>query len=291
MAYTRLFLMAPPSGQCRFSSPAFTPVHPHAPLFTLTVHAPSADCIEAGLPYDWKRIDIASDTEKEIVKALVAVADSKAAIATSEAAAAAGTATAGTAAASTAAVASTPAKEEAPKAVEAVAATASKGARAEHALPEGNSSSSSAPASTPHDGAQANTTCSCRPAGAIPATADGAGNAILPVAPTETLGKRQRMLAGSGTSHGLDCVMTDGMSRQNSSGQSRGEGLGVGADAGKVGETTREGVGEVEPSAAARWEAVGLREVKELAPAAEYWQIRMVLARIKSGWCGYARSE
>lgn len=263
--------------------PCAPPVHPHAPPSTL--HAPLTDCIEAGLPYDWKRINIASDTEKEIVRALVAVADSKAAIATSEAAAGtatAGTATAGTAAASTAAA----------KTVEAVAATAPKGVHAEHASPEGNSSSSSsALASTPHDGAQANTTCGCRPAGAIPAIADGAGNAILPVAPTETLGKRQRMLAGSCASRGQACVMTDGRSRQNSSGHSRGEGLSVGADAGKVGETTREGVGEVEPSAAARWEAVGLREVKELAPTAEYWQIRMVLARFKSGWCGYARSE
>lgn len=37
-----------------------------------------------------------------------------------------------------------------------------------------------------------------------------------------------------------------------------------------------------------RWKFVSLKEAKELAPAeAEYWQIKMVLGRIKSGWRGY----
>lgn len=35
-----------------------------------------------------------------------------------------------------------------------------------------------------------------------------------------------------------------------------------------------------------RWDNVRLKEVKALMPAAEYWQIRMVLARFKSGWSG-----
>lgn len=40
-------------------------------------------------------------------------------------------------------------------------------------------------------------------------------------------------------------------------------------------------------SMAGRWEAVKLKEVKALAPQSEYWEIRMVLARLKSGWSGY----
>lgn len=99
------------------------------------------------------------------------------------------------------------------------------------------------------------------------------------------------MLSGSCASRGLGCVMEDGLSRQNSPGHSQGEGAGVGANAGIAGATIRESVKEVDLGAAARWESVGLREVKELAPAVEYWQIRMVLARSKSGWCGCARSE
>lgn len=37
-----------------------------------------------------------------------------------------------------------------------------------------------------------------------------------------------------------------------------------------------------------RWDSGRLKEVKELAPSAEYWEIRMVLARLKAGWCGYS---
>lgn len=37
-----------------------------------------------------------------------------------------------------------------------------------------------------------------------------------------------------------------------------------------------------------RWSSVRLKDVKELAPAeAEYWQIKLVLGRLKSGWRGY----
>lgn len=270
-------------------------MHPRSPL---------ADCIEAGLPYDWDRIDIASDTEKEIVRALLTVSDAKVAAA-SEAAAAA-VATAETAA-------------------EAAAATAPEGAHAENIMPEGSSGSTpastpegghaenvmregsrSAPANTPHDGAQGSTACGHCPAGAITGTADGACNATPVAIPIEASAKRQRKLAGTCASCGVDCAimmddlsrqnssglcaMTDGLSRQNCSGRSRGEIVGVGGDAGKVEATIKEGVKEAELSAAARWESVGLREVKDLAPGVEYWQIRMVLARFKSGWCGCARS-
>lgn len=37
-------------------------------------------------------------------------------------------------------------------------------------------------------------------------------------------------------------------------------------------------------SVAGRWEAVRLKEVKTLAADAEYWEIRIVLARLRSGW-------
>lgn len=40
-----------------------------------------------------------------------------------------------------------------------------------------------------------------------------------------------------------------------------------------------------ETCAAGRWDSVRLRDVKELAPRAEYWEIRMVLARLKCGYC------
>lgn len=39
-----------------------------------------------------------------------------------------------------------------------------------------------------------------------------------------------------------------------------------------------------------RWNSVRLKVVKELAPrCVEYWQIKMVLGRLKSGWPGYIR--
>lgn len=41
--------------------------------------------------------------------------------------------------------------------------------------------------------------------------------------------------------------------------------------------------------AISRWDFVRLKEVKELTPdVVEYWQIKMVLARLKTGWSGYS---
>lgn len=48
--------------------------------------------------------------------------------------------------------------------------------------------------------------------------------------------------------------------------------------------------GRGDAGGAGRWNSVRLKEVKELAPPeAEYWQIKMVLGRLKSGWSGYSR--
>lgn len=33
-----------------------------------------------------------------------------------------------------------------------------------------------------------------------------------------------------------------------------------------------------------RWDSIRLKDVKALIPHAEYWQIRLILARFKSGW-------
>ncbi|CAN0533911.1 unnamed protein product [Ectocarpus sp. 8 AP-2014] len=40
-----------------------------------------------------------------------------------------------------------------------------------------------------------------------------------------------------------------------------------------------------ETCAAGPWDSVRLKDVKELAPRAEYWEVRMVLARLKSEYC------
>lgn len=284
-----LNLTAPSSLTRRFSSIVVSSMHPHTPV---------ADCIEAGLPYDWDRIDIASDTEKEIVRALLEVTNSKAA-ASAAAAAAATSATVTPAAATTTA-----------KAAEAAATRTSEGVHVENITPDDGRNTL---ASKPHGDPQVGTCGHC-PTGAVGGTAtaavDGACNATMPVAPTEASAKRQRRQADSCASLGLGCVMTDGLSRANCSGRSQGrwvggvgtgagkcsgrsqeEGEGGGVGAGKVGMAVRDGAEKFEVNAATRWDSVGLREVKELTPGVEYWQIRMVLARFKSGWCGCPGSE
>lgn len=61
---------------------------------------------------------------------------------------------------------------------------------------------------------------------------------------------------------------------------SQGAGASVGMDT-AVGMEARLAVG--------RWDSVRLKDVKELASSVvEYWQIKMVLARLKSGWSGYS---
>eukprot|EP00904_Undaria_pinnatifida_P014113 jgi/Undpi1/9832/HiC_scaffold_27.g12286.m1 len=162
-----------------------------------------------------------------------------------------------------------------------------------------------------HDGIQGVTSGRC-PNGAIGASVAHAGvcGAVAAVAPAEDSVKRQRRLVDSCGSLGVGCVMTDGLSRANCLGHSQGErggGVGTGAgkysgrwqrqgdgrdsDPGKVGTTIRDGAEEVEANATRRWDYVGLREVRDLAPGVEYWQIRMVLAKFKSGWCECPGSE
>lgn len=67
-------------------------------------------------------------------------------------------------------------------------------------------------------------------------------------------------------------------------------------DIGNVDHATARGVAAVaqEPSRSSitndggRWNTVRLKVVKDLAPpVADYWQIKAILARLKSGWTGY----
>lgn len=262
-----------------------------------------ADCIEAGLPYDWDRINIASDTEKEIVRALLEVVNSKAAAPAAAAAVA-------VAAATTSATATTEALAAA-KAGGAVAARAPEGVHVENVMPDDTRSTLVSKHDSKHDGIQGVTSGRC-PNGAIGASVAHAGvcGAVAAVAPAEDSVKRQRRLVDSCGWLGVGCVMTDGLSRANCLGHSQGErggGVGTGAgkysgrwqrqgdgrdsDPGKVGTTIRDGAEEVEANATRRWDYVGLREVRDLAPGVEYWQIRMVLAKFKSGWCECPGSE
>lgn len=55
-------------------------------------------------------------------------------------------------------------------------------------------------------------------------------------------------------------------------------------DCGATRHGTLAGVASEAGAAAGRWDSVRLKDVKELAPRAEYWEIRMVLARLKSGY-------
>lgn len=185
------------------------------------------DCIEAGLPYDWTRLGIDSEKEKEIVRALSAATENH-----------------------------TP-----PTAA----------GRHNSAAPSGSERDKKAALSQGASGGQS-----------IPAPAVGScSGSATRVGAVE----QRREGEHGGGSNSSDGTKLESPSQDTEILLNRStDGNGVSsarskATGGRVG-------GSKLASEIGRWDSVRLKEVKELAPDAEYWEIRMVLARLKSGWCG-----
>ncbi len=213
-----------------------------------------ADCIEAGLPYDWSRIGIDPEKEQEIVRALLAAAENHL-----------------TAAAPPPPPLST--TTDAMVSDTAVAAVGNLGG-----VGCGDTTTTAAGA-----------TALGRGRVCLEET-DGGGSRPATVAAVARTGTGAGGLPSAcGRSTGAD---PDGESQlQLSSGLTFEQGgqNPVGGDNSTIAGVVVEGEeqGPKGASEIGRWDSVRLKAVKEQAPNAEYWEIRMVLARIKSGWRGY----
>lgn len=207
-----------------------------------------ADCIEAGLPYDWARFNIDQGTEAEIMRAVLAATD-------------------------TARVEVSPSpptgKEGHPLEGEAP-------------VPAERTPASELRAESRGDGC----TCFSTRAGVEPKThctcsADARSGLVV-----STQGPRGGGAASSSASSGPDESVSSGLSSQKTGfrgSATNAEGATIAAET----ENTAGGEGLGVVGTARRWESVRLGEVKRLAPGAEYWQIRMLLARLRSGWSGH----
>lgn len=249
-----------------------------------------SDCIEAGLPYDWTRLGIDPDKEEKIVRALlVATGDHPPAASGRDST-------------------SAPARTRAKNVDEEVAdgSFGAPGADGKHpAAPSGACGAKPrtvlpavvlCPPTPVSTRTGTDTLGSCVGATtAVGATAEGEGQrgagagdrggdgshsanvAMRSVSPVENGGGHAETSDG-GSNGGCS---SDG---ENSSGTTSTARV---APAGRGGAGSAEGVKGA--SGVGRWDSVRLKEVKELAPSAEYWEIRMVLARLKADEGGAGR--
>lgn len=220
-----------------------------------------ADCIEAGLPYDWRRLGVDSEKEDGVFKALLAVTKNHAPPT------ATGHDTSTTAAPP---AGSSPRCERGKK----TADVPEEGAPGEQGIPTTVTGSSHACGNAVGavgscSGSAATTTAGAMGHGDRSSSSDGAQFEN----PSEDA---EGLLNGCSTNNCSNSVaLACSVNGANGGSGARGKATGEGADGAKS-------AGEI-----GRWDSVKLKEVKELAPGAEYWEIRMVLARLKSGWCGY----
>ncbi|CAM9529753.1 unnamed protein product [Ectocarpus sp. 6 AP-2014] len=274
-----------------------------------TVRGYLSDCIEAGLPYDWTRVGIDADKEEEIVTALSAatVGSGK-----QPAVAAAGGDRGPFKAAAPAVSSETSpkipdhhkAKAEATNVGVAVspmmplASNSRPSSLSDLQVDEGiglatpTASGRSAPAAEPvGTSCGHNTTTTtpvlkgqCSAVAAAAAASRSADGVVLPrpntadsesASPTVDAKRLADSEDGSATSSTANSRTVSNPGLDDCAGRSDGGAGRHGTLAGTASETC----------AAGRWDSVSLKDVKELAPRAEYWEIRMVLARLKSGYC------
>lgn len=247
-----------------------------------------SDCIEAGLPYDWARLGIDSDKEETIVRALLAATGN-----------------------------------DHPPAATGRGSTTAPAAACPHAEDEAAGASFGAlplAASGPPVGGVQAAVLPSPTAVATGALGDGCGGAASAAAAVGTAegrrgeerggdGSRSANVAMRGVSRSADVRGEGGFNPEND-GDCHGHGHGESSSQGRaiIDDGNRNGAGTAAArpapptggeeagaegatkgaSETGRWDSVRLKEVKELAPGAEYWEIRMVLARLKAGWCGYS---
>lgn len=253
------------------------------------------DCIEAGLPYDWSRVGIDSDKEETILRALLAATGNQPPAATGRD--------------PTTAPATCPSNKDEAAADGSFGAPGADGTSS--AGPSGCGAKPLAASRAPVDGLRAaNVLCAPTPAaagalggscgGAAPSAVgtaeglrgeDGGGDGSRPAnvavrGVSRTAGvKSEGGLTTKNDGHAHGESSSHGGASSNSDGNSNGAGSAsrgapTGGDGGAEGARREGEIG--------RWDSVRLKEVKELAPGVEYWEIRMVLARLKAGWCGYS---
>lgn len=236
-----------------------------------------ADCIEAGLPYDWKRLGVGSEKEEEIVRALLAATKTKTKNHIPPTSTGHDSTTTNTAA--------PPAGCQRDKKKADAPEDASGGQGIPAAAKDAPTTSSSRACGNAVDavgrrgGSAATTTAGamegrrCKEEGGHgggSSSSDGAQQFESASDDAESLLNGGSTNNGS-SSVGLACSGNGGIGGSDARGKATGAGVNAAASASEIG----------------RWDSVRLKEVKELAPGAEYWEIRMVLARLKSGWCGY----
>lgn len=254
------------------------------------------DCIEAGLPYEWSRLGIDPDKEQDIFRALLA--------ATGNHHPPAATGRDPTTAPATRA----DGKEEAKKADDGPplrapgadgknpAAAAAPGACGETPRTPLGAAASRPPA----DGLRAAASRPPTPvATGTPARCGGAAAAAAAVAGTsegpcgEERGEGDdgsccANVAARGVSQVADVGKAGPLNPDTGGRAESSNGAGTARVAAAGGEEGASARGAGGAGGTGRWESVRLKEVKELAPSAEYWEIRMVLARLKAGWRGYS---
>ncbi|CAN0396973.1 unnamed protein product [Ectocarpus sp. 12 AP-2014] len=272
-----------------------------------TVRGYLSDCIEAGLPYDWTRVGIDADKEEEIVTALLAAtAGSGKQPAVAAAGGDRGPSEATAPAASSETSPKIPdhhkAKAEATNVGVAVSpmtplASNSKPLLSDLQVDVGTglvtptTSGRSAPAVEPvGTSCGHNTTTTtpvltgqCSAVAAAAAVSHSTDGEVLPrpnttdsesASPTVDAKRLAGSNDGSATISTANSRTDSNPGMDESAGWSDGDAGRHGTLAGKASKTC----------AAGRWGSVRLKDVKELAPRAEYWEIRMVLARLKSGY-------
>ncbi|CAB1113610.1 unnamed protein product [Ectocarpus sp. CCAP 1310/34] len=275
-----------------------------------TVRGYLSDCIEAGLPYDWTRVGIDADEEEEIVTALLAAT---AGSGKQPAVAAAGGDCGPSKAAAPAASSETSPKI--PDHHKAKAEATNVGVAVSPMMPLASNSRPSLSDLQVDDGiGLATPTTSGRSAPAVEPVGTSCGHNTTPTTPV-LKGPCSAVAAAAAASHSADGVVlpgpnttttdsesasptvdaqrlagsNDGSATSSTANNRTDSNPGMDESAGwSDGDAGRHGTlagTASETCAAGRWDSVRLKDVKELAPRAEYWEIRMVLARLKSGYC------
>eukprot|EP00903_Cladosiphon_okamuranus_P013350 g12442.t2 len=263
-----------------------------------TVRGYLSDCIEAGLPYDWSRLGIDPTKEETIVGAILAVTgnDPRAAVGRDPTTASAACvenkdkepdASSGDSGSDGKNPAAPNACGAKPRTVPLAASGSRAGDLEANVVPPPNLAATENPSSCG--------STSVAPAAAAATAAVGAADGRH----WEERGGNGPRTANVATavrvvnmgSEGVCCISERGTGGDSSDGGSGGGGSSNEASAARV--APRAGAeggaeGAKERDEMGRWDSVRLKEVKELAPTAEYWEIRMVLARLKAGWCGYS---
>lgn len=252
-----------------------------------------SDCIEAGLPYDWSRLDIDPAKEENIVGALLAATGNHPPAATGrDPTTASATRVKNKDEEPDASSGGSGSDAEKPAAPSACAAKPQPVPLAASGSPAGGLRAAVLyPATLAATGTPGSCGSAC--AAAAVGTAEGQcweekgdnGSRSANVATTRGVTSTAADMESEG-----GCVSERGAHGDSSNGGSSSSG-GSSNEAGAARVAPRAGAEDGAEGAKGagemgRWDSVRLKEVKELAPAAEYWEIRMVLARLKAGWCG-----